>query len=318
MTWLGRGLAIAATAAALHGAVWAYAAGRLETETEAWLDGLRREGWVVAADAPRRAGWPLAAAVRYRQATISGAAAGVPVAWSAEEVSLSLHAAQPGTLLVVPGGMQRVRLGRADWIPVTAESLQLAVDATGGDAVGHGIVMHLPGGPIGIAGLHGVVAGRSLRLGLTGIQAPPLPPAARLTVEAVLTGPLPPGPDPAAIAAAWRDGGGAVQVNSLVLDAGDLQASASGAAGLDAALQPVLDLTAQVQGHRPALDQLVQAGVIQASAAVAAKAVLGLLSGRDPGAPAVVPVRVAGGAASVAGFPLLRVPGIDWMAGPER
>ena len=86
-----------------------------------------------------------------------------------------------------------------------------------------------------------------------------------------------------------------MQVNTLVLEAGDLQASASGTGRLDATLQPVLDLTARVQGHRAALDRLVQAGVIQASAAVAAKAVLGLLSGRDPGAPATLPIRIAGG-----------------------
>ena len=49
----------------------------------------------------------------------------------------------------------------------------------------------------------------------------------------------------------------------------------------------------------------MQAGAVQASAAMAAKAVLGLLSGRDPGAPATLPVRVAGGVVSVYQDPAL-------------
>ena len=318
MTRLARGLAVAAAIAALHTAAWSYASGRLGTETAAALDGLRRQGWAVAVGTPRWTGWPLAAGARYRQVLLDGAPAGVPIAWSADEVDVGIRAAQPGTLLIAPGGVQRIRLGRADWVQATAASLQLSVEAAGAGAVGRGLALHLPGGPMAIAAMHANLKERSLHLDLTGIEAPPLPPAGHLTVEAVLTGPLPPGPGPAAVAAAWRDGGGTVQVNTLVLEAGGLQASASGTAGLDAALQPVLDLTAHVQGHRAALDRLVQAGVIQAPAAVAAKAVLGLLSGRDPGAPATLPIRVAGGVASVAGFPLLRLPGIDWTAGPGR
>ena len=89
MTWLTRGLTFIAAAAALHGAIWSYAAGRLEAETAAALDDLRRQGWVVAADAPRRTGWPLAAGVRYRQVLLDGAPAGVPIAWSADELDLT-------------------------------------------------------------------------------------------------------------------------------------------------------------------------------------------------------------------------------------
>jgi hypothetical protein len=166
--------------------------------------------------------------------------------------------------------------------------------------------------------MHANLKGRTLQLDLTGIEAPPLLTAGHLMAETVLTGPLLPGPNPAAAAAAWRDGGGSLQVNAIQLEAGDLQASASGAASLDSALQPVLSLTARVQGHRAALDRLAQAGVIQASAALAAKAVLGLLSGRDPGAPATLPIRIAGGVVSVAGFPLLRLPAIDWTVEPRQ
>ena len=317
MTWLFRGLAAAAVAFALHGAAWFYASGRLASESGAALDDLRRQGWEVVSEAPQRTGWPFAAGVRYRKVRLDGTAAGVPAAWRADDVDIRLRATQPGTLLLIPSGMQQVRLGGGDWVEVAA-SLQLAVQADSAEANGRDLVVQLPGGPVGIAGLHANLKGRTLQFDLAGIEAGPLLSARHIMAETVLTGPLLPGPDPAAAAAAWRDGGGALQVNTLQLDAGDLQASASGAAGLDPALQPMVNLTARVQGYRTALDRLAHAGVIQTSAAVAAKAVLGLLSGREPGAPATLPIRIAGGIVSVAGFPLLRLPAIDWTADPRQ
>lgn len=316
-TWLSRGLAVAAAAAALHGAAWFYATGRLASETGAALDDLRRQGWEVVSDAPQRTGWPFAAGVRYGRVRMDGTSAGVPAAWRADDLDVRLRAVEPGTLLLTPSRKQQVRLGGGDWLELAA-SLQLAVQAGSAGAVGHDLAAQLPGGPVGIAAVHANLQGRTLQLDLAGIEARPLPTPGHLMAETVLTGPLLPGPDPAAAAAAWRDGGGALQVNMLQIDAGDLQASASGTAGLDPALQPVLNLTARVQGYRTALDRLSQAGVIQPSAAVAAKAVLGLLSGPGPGAPATLPVRVAGGVVSVAGFPLLRVPPVDWTAGPRQ
>lgn len=316
MTRLARSMAVAVPVIALHGAAWFYASDRLEAEATAVLNDLRRQGWKIVADPPQRAGWPLAAGIRYRKVQMDGTSAGVPAAWRADDVDVRIRAVQPGTLLLAPSRMQQVRLGGGDWVEVAA-SLQLAVQADSAEAVGRDLVVCLPGGPVGIAGMHANLRGRTLQLDLAGIEAGPLLSAGHLMGAAVLTGPLLPGPHPAAAAAAWRDGGGVVQVNTLQLEAGDLQASASGTAALDSALQPVLNLTARVQGYRAALDRLAQAGVIQAPAAVAAKAVLGLLSGRDPSAPATLPVRIAGGVVSVAGFPLMRLRAVDWTAEPR-
>ncbi len=317
MTWLSRGLTVAAAAVALHFAVWFYASGRLASEIEGAMDDLHRQGWEVVLDAPQRTGWPLAAGVRYERVQLDGTSAGVPAAWHAADLDVRLRAVQPGTLLLTPGKMQQVRLGGGDWVDVAA-SLQLALQADSAEAVGRDLVVQLPGGPVGIAAMHADLKGRTLQIDLTGIETGPLLSAGHIMAETVLTGPLLPGPDPAGAAAAWRDGGGTLQINMLQLDAGDLQASASGTAGLDPALQPTLSLTARVQGYRTALDRLAQAGVIQASAGVAAKAVLGLLSGRDPGGSATLPIRITGGVVSVAGFPLLRLPAIEWTAEPHQ
>ncbi len=318
MTWLGRGLAAVAAVAALHGAAWTYATARLQREVEARLDGLRRDGWAIQAEAPSYSGWPFAAAVSYRRMAVDGAAAGVPAAWSADEASVAIRAAQPGTLLIVPSGAQRWRLTGAAWVPVTAASFELAANSAGIGLSGREVVLHLPGGSVGVAGLDARAAGRSLQVSLTGIEAAPFIEAGRATLDASLTGAVPAGPDPAGGAAAWRDGGGKVQVSSVTLEASGLAVSASGGGGLDADLQPMLDLAAQVRGHRAALDRLVQAGVVPASTAVAAKAVLGLLSGRDADAPAAVRLRLADAVVSVAGFPLLRVPFVNWAPVPGR
>jgi hypothetical protein len=317
MTWIGRSLAAVAAVAVLHGLAWAYSTARLQREVEARLDGLHRDGWIIQAEAPSHAGWPFAAAVSYRRVTVDGAAAGVPAAWSADEASIVIRAAQPGTLLIVPSGVQSWRLAGSAWVPVTAASFELAADGAGTGLSGREVVLHLPGGSVGLAGLQAHAAGRSLQVSLMGIEAAPFMDAGRATLDAALTGPVPAAPDRAA-AAAWRDGGGTVQVNSVTLEANGLAVSASGGGGLDANLQPVLDLMAQVRGHRAALDRLVQAGAIPASTAVAAKAVLGLLSGRDADAPAVVHLRLADAVASVAGFPLLRVPPLNWSPVPGQ
>jgi len=315
---LGRSLAVVAAVAVLHGAAWAYLTARLQRDVEARLDGLRRDGWDIRAEAPSRAGWPFAAVVSYRRVAMDGAAAGVPAAWSADEVSIALRAAQPGTLLIVPSGAQRWRLAGAAWVAVTAASFELAADGARIGLSGREVVLHLPGGPVGVADLQASAVDRSLQVGLTGIEAPPFMEAGRATLDASLTRPVPAGPDPAAAAAAWRDGGGTIQVSSVSLEAGGLTVSASGGGGLDAGLQPVLDLAAQVRGHRAALDRLVQAGAVPASTAVATKAVLGLLSGRDADAPAAVRLRLADAVVSVAGFPLLRVPFLNWTPMPGQ
>ena len=317
MRWVRRGGVLAATLLALHGAIWAYAVRRVETEAETWLDGLRRAGWAIASDAPRRGGWPTGASVSFAHLSMDGRAAGVPLAWAADEVSLGIHAAHPDALLITARGEQRWRLGHGPEVPVTATALQLAVTQSSAALSGRGVTVRLPGGPVEVGALQVEGAGQSARGTLTAVKAPSLPTANLSISEAVLTQPVAFNGDAEAAAAAWREAGGTLEVRGLVLEAGSLAVAASGTGRLDASLQPALDLTAQARGHRAALDDLVQAGFVPASAAVAAKAVLNLLTPR-PDAPAVVPVRIADGALSVAGFPLLRVPGVNWAALNDR
>jgi len=316
MTRARAALLSVAAVAALHGAGWAYVTGRMQAEYGAALDGMHQAGWSVVAGAPRRAGWPFSAALQLGTVQVDGAGAGLPVRMAAEQVQIALHALRPGTLHVVPSGAMSVRLGTLPDCRVDAGLLELTTDGTAYDLAARGLSLGVPGGSVTIEGVQAHAAGLAVEASMTGAVPTPslrLPSAGRLSLDALLTKPWPGGSSPAAQASAWRDAGGAVTVRRIQGQAGELAVDAAGTAGLDGTLQPVLTLTAKVGGYRPALDRLVAAGTVTAPAATAAKAVLGLLSGRDAQAPATVPVRLDGGVLAVAGFPLLRVPPLAWM-----
>ena len=311
--------AVVLALAALHSAAWLYAANRTGREVEAGLNRMREAGWIITTSVPYRSGWPWTASVLLEPLTVDGTDAGVPLAWSVNSVSIGVEAVHPATLRIVPQGGQRLKLGSGDWLPLTAKSLELTADAEGVTLSGLLLSIGAPDGPVTMTGMHLKLAGLALRADVNGLVCLPMPvPPADLSMDVLLTQAVPDAPTPAAAASAWRDQGGAAQIRRLTVVAGNLRASGSGSARLDASLQPALEVTAEVYGFRPVLDQMVKAGVLPASAATAAKAVLGLLAGRGPEAPAVVPVAFADGVLAAAGFPLLRLPPMDWAALPGR
>lgn len=316
--WVRTLLLVAAAAFVLDGAAWSYATSRLQSGVLASLDGLRQAGWKVQAGPPHWSGWPLAAALDMAVA-LDGAGAGVPVAWQADRLRTSLSPLHPNTLRFTPSGAQRIRLGAGPWQTLTAASLDVAADGAQVKVTGRNLTLSLPKAALEAAEVQAHAAGLGLQATLTGVQvthAAGMPPPARIWLDAALTRPLPAGPDGAAQAAAqaavWRDAGGVVTINSILAEAGDLAASGSGTARLDAALQPVAELTLQLRGWRPAVDALVHAGVVTPGSGVAAKAILGMLSGRDAADLATVPLRLGDGVVAVGEFPLARVPTLDW------
>ena len=300
----------------VHGLAWAYATNLLRTEYLAELDELRQQGWHVASEQPRRAGWPMAAALQLGPLTFDGTPAGVPLAWAVEDARLELGVRHPATLRIVPAGLQRIRLGQAPEFTLVAAAIEVQADGEALQIAGQDLLLALPGGNARVGMVQARVAGLAVQAVLTAVRLPDprLPPIERATLDAALTQRVPAGADPIQRAAQWRDHGGAVEVRTFDAEAGELAVQASGTAWLDAGLQPALDGTANLRGYRPALDAMVRAGAIPASAALAANAVLGLLSGRGGQAGASVPVRLADGVLSLAGFPLARLPAVGWPA----
>ncbi len=303
-------------AVVIHGLAWAYVTDRLRTQYLAGLDGLRQQGWLVVSEQPRRAGWPMAAMLQLGPLALDGGPAGVPLAWSAAGVELGFHIRHPAILQLAPTGLQRIRLGQAPEFTLTAAAMDVQADGETLQVTGQDLVLALPGGEARVGALQARTDGPTLRATLALVQLPDLRllPVQRVTLDATLTQPVPAAVDPIQQATQWRDLGGIVEVRAFSAQAGELDIRASGTARLDAALQPALEGTAILRGYRPSLDAMVRAGAIPASAALAVNAVLGLLFGRGGQAGAMVPVRLADGVLSLAGFPLVRLPVLEWPA----
>lgn len=306
--------AVVLMAVVIHGLAWAYVTDRLRTQYLARLDGLRQQGWQVAAEQPRRTGWPMAAALQLGPLALDGGPAGAPLAWSAAGAELEFKIRHPSVLRLVLTGMQRIRLGQAPEFTLTAAAMDVQADGETLQVTGQDLVLALPGGEAWVGAMQARTDGLALEATLAMMQLPDLrlPPVQRATLDATLTQPVPAAADPIRKATQWRDQGGVVEVRAFNAQAGELAIQATGKARLDAMLQPALEGTAILRGYRPTLDAMVQASAIPASAAVAINAVLGLLSGRGGQAGATVPVRLADGVLSLAGFPLMRLPALEW------
>lgn len=140
-----------------------------------------------------------------------------------------------------------------------------------------------------------------------------------LDLEGALNGPLPRLPGLAARAAAWRDRGGAVEVQRLAMQWGRLGVNASATLALDQSLQPMGAATARLTGTAAALDAMEANGAINRRAAAAAKAVLALMvrPGGDGTPPETeVPLTLQDRLVSLGRIPLARMPELVWPAEP--
>jgi hypothetical protein len=130
-------------------------------------------------------------------------------------------------------------------------------------------------------------------------------------------GPPPAGPLPVMLEA-WRDAGGAVDVTHFALGWGPLGVAATGHARFDEHLQPAGTADLHVIGYAKALDALAKQHVMSKDAAMAATAVLTLMSRvpQDGGAPEVqVPLTLRDRKVLMGKTPLVRVPEVVWPHG---
>src|SRR5579863_7634575 len=94
-------------------------------------------------------------------------------------------------------------------------------------------------------------------------------------------GTLPPGPLRQALAA-WRDGGGIIEVRDGTVRWGSLAVDVNGTLALDAALQPIGALTATILDHNVLIDAAVAAGEMREGDASLVKTFLGLMAKSGP------------------------------------
>ena len=114
--------------------------------------------------------------------------------------------------------------------------------------------------------------------------------------------------------ATWRDAGGTVDFVVNEARYGPLSMTANGTAALDAALQPMAAMTANVQGLFPAIDALRDRDLIRSRDAAMAKVVLGVMARPgDNGVPTIsLPFTIQDGKLSAASIALMDVPPIPW------
>lgn len=335
---------------------WFVAINRLESGFEAELVAARGAGWTVNAAPPKRGGWPLAAKLTVPGIAVSGAAAAVPVpiAWGAERLVLRVTLARPGLLTATAEGAERLRLGDGPELPVGADAVRVLIPL-GADTRPELQAINLrigkpgsasPDGGLTVSSLtaHGASAADAARFDLDAVtiglpsaaagqpgpgqsgpgrSGPWLfgPRIASLSMAGVLHGPFPAAGaaplSPAQVATAWRDGGGTLAIERLGLDWGALKLSGTGTLGLDRDLQPTGDATLLVPDYAGVIGALAEAGRIAAPAALAAKAVIGLIArGSDQESGGVaLPVTLRDQTLALGQIPLARMPRFVWPAG---
>ncbi len=309
---------VLAAAGLAHGAVWLGSVRRLDALVEEQAQVLRGQGWRVVLGPAWPRGWPGHAGLQFGPTSIETNG----LAWRADRAFIDTPLRWPASLsgtLPDPAHMraegQQIRLGAGAALAVVSQDLQVEIsgDAATLVATNVGIAqvfeaedLHLRLGPKGLA--------------LTARRLKPLDPAQMrglvvetLALHASATRPVRFARDLRSTAMAWQEAGGTADIT---LTTGHARAFGQGRIGLDDALQPRLDGVMHVTGYEAGLDELAAAGVLARQAAVAAKAVLGLLAAPTADGGADVPVQVAAGTLTVARFPLLRIPVLTWPVAP--
>ena len=332
-------------------ALWRWAEQQLASGLAQWQATQRENGWTLSTGTPRRGGFPLGATLTLPRLTLSGGAdilAG-GIDWAAERVVLHLALLHPRDLVISVEGRQSLRAGALPAQPFTADQMHAAVPLdptlpagivdltaiklrsvpTGQTGIG------APGADISIANLQlhaetrsGTNEGEpalSVSMQANGIGLPkvvpgggswPLGPTiAHVDLDGAIDGPMPHAEALPARLTAWRDGGGTVAIQKLSLEWGPLALGASATLALDQDLQPMGAASARVAGWAETLDALAQAHMLNPRAALAAKAVLGLLA-RAPdeggGSEVEIPLAVQDRSLSMGRIPLARLPVINW------
>jgi hypothetical protein len=324
-----------AALAAGHTAAWFAGTHYLATGFNAWVANRRAAGWQVDAGTPLRGGWPLAASLTVPGLALSAGPPGAPgrIDWRAERVVLSLAATSPDRLGIDLTGAQSVRIAPGPEVPFTADIFHAEVPLTRAQST----ATSGPTGSLEVRNLHvrdatiGLLTGQltasaapALSLSAEAIDLPPGvtwafgPHISSFAIDATLHGALPPPGPLATMAEAWHGAGGAVDISHLALGWGPLGLSATAHLGLDDRLQPEGTTKLRVIGYAKALEALAAQHVITKDAAMAATAVLTLLSHapQDGGTPEVeVPLTLRDSTLLMGKMPLVKVPDLVWPRG---
>lgn len=324
---------------------WLKAAGELRTRTLAWVEERRAEGWHISYDDVTRRGYPVALGVRFEKPELSPPG-GPDWNWTAARLRLTspVFAHRPPRLAVsgeqtvefaAEGGTQRWT-GRAEqfsfdlqpadgWMPNGRLAVrELTFASKDGQTVGLARLDIVSTGDPAAAATSDVstwgvrLAAERVRLPQT-FSLPCGTEVAGIDIDAGLYGPLAPRPWPAAVTA-WRDEGGVIEVERLLLVCGELTIDGEGTIAVDGQGQPMGAMSTHIRGYDAALDRLAAAHVVDPHTAAAAKILLRALarSNAEGAATLSAPLTLQERSLSIGPVALLRLPTLDWLEPQHR
>jgi hypothetical protein len=332
----------AAGLAVLWVVAWFSLASNMRSETLAWVEARRAEGFTVAYTKFELGGFPFMLLATIEEPGLGRPDIRAPWVWQGERLTMRARPWTPWRLRLALAGAQTVRLtdgGQPRTFKGDADELALDLVLGGGGAESGrltvaGLAFSSAEGTPAVAVERAELAARrrfpgpedhrastldvdltALGLGLpAGLDLPLGRTVGALSLEASLRGTVPAAPWPAALAK-WRDDGGTVEVARLTLTYGPLDALANGTLALDGGMQPIGAFTAKVQGFFPLVDALKEKGLVRGRDAVTAKVVLGVLAKKpaDGGPPTLnLPLTVQGRKVYAGPLALAEVPAIPW------
>jgi len=324
--------ATALLAAAASG-YWTWWAGQLERGIAEWREQQRLRGYEITYGGPAIDGFPLAHVARFDAPAIRSPDG---PRWRGPALSARAVLWDPATIAVSFAGrhvVERLNAGGLDAVTLEGREAEglLRLHADGrletADATVLGLdVLAEPLGRFASESLRlslvpdyspetGLVAGHAFAVETGEVQVPadlaaPLDPTAEW-IRAVgrLDGVLPQAA-PLRALAAWRDQGGALNLERVEVEWPPLGLSASGRLTLDDQLRPQGQLAARIAGLPELLDRLAARGLMTPERVSNIKLALLAFSGErdDKGRPVVaVPVILNAGVVSLGPFPLARI-----------
>ncbi|MGC8475081.1 MAG: DUF2125 domain-containing protein [Acetobacteraceae bacterium] len=303
---------------------WAWATARLARQLAAWEAAQRAHGWHIAHAAPERAGFPLAARLILPRWRVFVPLGPTRARWRAGRLVLTVPPLLPPRLIARAEGPQRLSLPGLPELHLHATELDAAfrLTLTGRPAAA---TLHLrglrtdpgtaaPGLAVAALDARITTPAHRLRLSARGLVLPrtrrwPLGrQIAAFALRGRLAGTWPRTGSLSARLAAWRHRGGALRIARLALHWGRLRASLTARLRLDAALRPAGTATLRLWNGAAALDTLAANGAITNDDALAAKAVLSLVSQGRPNGPISVPLVLRDGRLEALGVGILPLP----------
>ena len=247
------------------------------------------------------------------------------LAWHCTALRLLFQPWRPGVFTAIPTGPQQLQLGSAGPVGVIAQALSAAIplqpsDRTITTVQAHGLAATWRGQRVAVERLHLRFDTLDLDLAADTIALPRPPPGQpalpfggimeALGLHAHLTVAWPAAAEWGQALRRWQRAGGELQLTSVALRWGPLDAHGSATGHLTAGLQPEATGRLDLTGYDETIQALQRSGTLSADAARVATAVFSLLAHDRPGAAPDVdlPLSLANGLLSAGPIPLFRVP----------